>query len=101
MRVEGGAASGTSQGQRKRIHMAAFRFYASAGAQYGETVAKLHDMQSRSPSDLLGVAPALFTGDRVVEPPQGWDRDGQMTVYCPRPLPCVVAAIIYQLVTSA
>jgi hypothetical protein len=101
MRVEGGAASGTAQGMLKRIHKAVFRFLASAGAQYGEAVGKLHELEARAPSDLLGVAPDLFTGDRVVEPPQGWDRDGQMVLYCAKPLPCVVVAIIYQLQTSA
>jgi hypothetical protein len=103
MRVEAGAAAGTSQGQMKRIDELIVRFDASSGARYGknDSASNLHDFPWRAATDAIGKAPPLITGDVLIKPFQGPDRDGTITIVCDAPLPCTVVAVIFRLVTSA
>jgi hypothetical protein len=44
--------------------------------------------------------PQLFTGDKLVEFPAGWDREMTVVVLQDLPLPCTVTAIVPRVTTN-
>lgn len=98
-RIEAGAGDGTAQGKMKRINKAVFRFVNTLGAWVGPTPGQLDELQFRSPSDPMNQPPPIFTGDKLVEWPNGYDFDGYITVAQLQPLPMTVVAIMPQLHT--
>jgi hypothetical protein len=96
MRFEAGAADGTAQGKTARIHAATVRLWNSLGAKLGadETV---ESIPFRSSSDAMGSPPALFTGDKRVAFPKGYDTAPRVTVVQDQPLPLTVLAIMPRL----
>lgn len=95
-RVEGGAADGTSQGKMKRINKVVLRFYNTLGAKAGPSTATLDEIPFRSGSDPMDKPPPLFTGDKLIEWPNGYDFDGYVTVQQYQPLPMTLVAIMPQ-----
>lgn len=95
-RVEGGAADGTSQGKMKRINKVVLRFYNTLGAKAGPSTSILDEIQFRSGSDPMDAPPPLFTGDKLIEWPNGYDFDGYVTVQQYQPLPMTLVAIMPQ-----
>lgn len=91
---------GTSQGKRKKIHSAVIRFYKTLGAKIGSSAGNLDIVPFRTPSDPMGSAPPLFTGDKAVPFPGGWDRHGYIRITQEQPLPLTVLAIIPQVSTN-
>lgn len=91
---------GTSQGKRKKIHSAIIRFYKTLGAKIGSSTGNLDIIPFRTPSDPMGSAPPLFTGDKVIPFPGGWDRHGYIRITQEQPLPLTVLAIIPQVSTN-
>jgi hypothetical protein len=100
MRLEAGAGDGTAQGKTKRITKAVIRFLATLGAKAGADESQLDEIQFRKPSDPMGQPPALFTGDQMVEWPNGYDFDGYLMVKQDQPLPMTVVAIMPQVHTQ-
>ena len=98
-RIEAGSADGTAQGKMKRINKCVIRFYNTLGAQAGPDENNLDEIQFRSGSDLMDQAPPLFTGDKLIEWPSGYDFDGYVMVVQDQPLPMTVVAIMPQLHT--
>lgn len=90
---EVGTTQQTSQGKIKRITKATIRFYKSLGCKYGS-----EDSQDRLPfrdsSMDMDAPPALFTGDKVVQFPVGYNRDGQVYIEQDQPLPLHILSII-------
>lgn len=95
-RVEGGAADGTSQGKMKRINKVVLRFYNTLGAKAGPSTTILDEIQFRTGSDPMDAPPPLFTGDKLIEWPNGYDFDGYVTVQQYQPLPMTLVAIMPQ-----
>lgn len=100
MRIEAGAADGTAQGKTKRITQAVIRFLATVGAKSGPTLDDLDEIQFRRPSNPMDQAIDPFTGDKLIEWPNGYDFDGYLIVSQEQPLPQTVVAIMPQVSTQ-
>jgi hypothetical protein len=100
MDLEIQGAGGSTQGARKKIHEAVVRFYKTLGAKIGSSSGNLDTIPFRTPSDLMGHPPALFTGDKVVTFPGGWDRHGYIRITQEQPLPMTVLAIVPKVNTN-
>jgi hypothetical protein len=94
MDLETREEGGTSQGKRKKIHNVIVRFYKTLGAKIGSGAGNLDIIPFRTPSDLMGSPPPLFTGDKIVPFTGGWDRHGYIRITQEQPLPLTVLAII-------
>lgn len=100
LRLEAGAAAGTAQAQAKRVHEVFVRFHETLGAKVGRGDT-FDPVSFRTGDDLMGAAPALWTGDKRVVFPAGWDRDGIVTVVQDEPLPMTVLGLIIGMQTNA
>ena len=100
MRIEAGAADGTAQGKKKRIARINYRLYKTLGVKHGPSSSRLDIIPFRSSADSQDAAPALFTGDKEVEFPRGWDKDAYITMVQDQPLPLTVLAIMPELNTT-
>jgi hypothetical protein len=98
-RIEAGAGDGTAQGKTKRVNKVVIRFLNTLGALAGPDEANLDEIEFRSGSDPMDEAPPLFTGDKLVEWPDGYNFDGYVMVQQRQPLPMTVVAIMPQLHT--
>jgi hypothetical protein len=56
----------------------------------------MDEIQFRSGSDPMDAPPPLFTGDKLIEWPNGYDFDGYVTVQQYQPLPMTLVAIMPQ-----
>jgi hypothetical protein len=100
MRIEAGARDGTAQGKTKRINKMVIRFLATVGAIAGPDDNTLDRIQFRSGSDPMDQPVPLFTGDKLMEWPSGYDFDGYIVVKQDQPLPMTVVALMAQLTTQ-
>lgn len=98
--LEAGAADGTAQARRKRIHRVAVRLLETLGARVGFAEGALDTVLFRSGSDPMDSAPPLFSGDRIVTFPKGWGRAARIVVAQDQPLPLTVAALVAHLTTG-
>ena len=91
---EGGVQSGTSQTRIKRIAELGIRFFESVGCKYGISETST-DLALLRPSDApMDKSPPLFTGDKVLRFPGGWNRHGQVVITQEDPLPMNLLALI-------
>ena len=98
-RIDAGAADGTAQGKTKRINKVVIRFYNTLGAKAGPDANTLDQIEFRTGSSLRDSAPPLFTGDKLIEWPGGYDFDGYAMVRQDQPLPMTVVSIMPQVTT--
>lgn len=98
--LEAGAADGTAAGKPRRIHRAVVRFFGSLGAEAGFSEESLEAVPFRSASTSMDASPPLFTGDRTIEFPKGWDREARIFIRQVQPLPLAVVAIAPRLTTN-
>jgi hypothetical protein len=75
------------------------RFYNTLGAKAGPDASNLDEIQFRSGSDRMDAPPPLFTGDKLMDWPGGYDFDGYMMIKQTQPLPMTVVAIMPQVHT--
>jgi hypothetical protein len=94
LRLEGGGNDGTSQGNIKRIHSVTSRFLDTVGAEVGPDTANLDRIPFRNSSMAMGTAVPMFTGDKEISFPSGYDNDARVVVRQNQPLPMTVLAII-------
>lgn len=106
---------GTAQARRKRLIRITFRLVESGGGSAGtsprlhraaaveggagsdEVLRCLDYLEFRRGHDLTDQAPALFTGDKTMVWPGGWETDGAITVVQVDPLPLTLAGIIAEV----
>lgn len=100
MRIEAGAADGTAQGKIKRITRAVIRFLYTLGGRAGRDADNTDEIQFRKGSDPMDQAPPIFTGDKEVPWPAGYETEGRITIVQNQPLPMTVAAIMPQVTTQ-
>lgn len=98
-RIEAGAGDGTAQGKMKRINKAVIRFFNTLGGKAGPDANTLDTIQFRSGSDPMDAAPPIFTGDKLVEWPDGYNFDGYMYIRQDQPMPMTVISIMPQVTT--
>jgi hypothetical protein len=89
-----GAADGASIGRQKRIDRAVVKFLDTLGAQVGFNEDHMDEVLFRSASAPMNSGPLLFTGEKRVVFPKGWDTAARVMVVQTQPLPCTVAAVV-------
>lgn len=99
MDLEAGAADGAAQGKKRRIHRVIVRLVDSLGVRVGVADAA-EEIVLRDPHTAMGQSPPLFSGDRTVAFPKGWDNEAIVTVLQEQPLPCTLVALIPQMTTQ-
>ena len=101
MRIEGGAAEGTSQGKTKRISKVVLRLFETVGVKVGPSLTDLETVPFRTTSSLLSSpVETLLAGDKEIEFRDDYNSDGFIFVKQDQPLPLSVLAIYPTLVTS-
>ena len=101
MRVEGGAAEGTSQGKTKRISKVVLRLFETVGAKVGPSLTDLETIPFRSSSDPMDTpVSTLIAGDKEIEFRDDYNTDGFIFIKQDQPLPLSVLAIYPTIVTS-
>jgi len=101
MRIEGGAAEGTSQGKTKRISKVVLRLFETVGAKVGPSLTELETIPFRTTSSLLSnPVETLLAGDKEIEFRDDYNTDGFIYIKQDQPLPLSVLAIYPTVVTS-
>lgn len=98
--LEAGADSGTAQSRTKRIHEVFVRLYRSLGVKVGPEGGSLDSVPFRDSSDLMDSPPALFTGDKRVPYPKGFETKDHVQVQQDQPLPMTILALISHVKTN-
>ena len=101
MRIEGGAAEGTSQGKVKRISKVVLRLFETVGVKVGPSLNDLELIPFRTTSSTMSAPVETFlAGDKEIEFRDDYNSDGFIFVKQDQPLPCTVLAIYPTVVTS-
>ena len=101
MRIEGGAAEGTSQGKTKRISKVVLRLFETVGVKVGPSLTNLEQIPFRTTSsDLSTPVSTLIEGDKEIEFNDDFNSDGYIFIKQEQPLPCSLLAIYPTLVIS-
>jgi hypothetical protein len=93
MRIDINSVGGTSKGSLKAIPELTISFLETSGAQYGQDVDHLYDIDWRT-TEPYGSPPSLFTGDKTVTTEGGFDTETPIMISGIQPLPCTVRAIV-------
>ena len=96
LRIEAGSATGTAQGKRKRIYEVTFRFYFTGGGEFGAR-GQTDVIQFRTSADEMNQPVPLFTGDKRLPYPKGYDRNARVYIKQEQPLPMSVLAVMPKL----
>ena len=101
MRIEGGAAEGTSQGKIKRISKVVLRLFETVGVKVGPSLTKLETIPFRTTSSNLSApVDTLIEGDKEIEFDDDYNSDGHIFIKQDQPLPASILAIYPTLVTN-
>ena len=101
MRFEAGATEGTAQGKIKRVAKLIVRVHRSAGFKFGPDAKSLKQAEFRTAKDLMDMAVPLFSGDKVVQYPGDYERDGDVLIVQDLPLPLTVVCMVPRLRSEA
>lgn len=101
MRIEAGARDGTAQGKTKRIQAFVGRFQDTGGGTYGPLVDDgfMDPYLFRKPSDPMNQPAPLFSGDKVVKWPRGYDAEGYLGFENEQPTAVTLIAFMPQVTT--
>ena len=99
MRLESGSSDGTSQGKPKRVHGITMRILETVGIEVGSNEDNADRIPFRDSSMLMDQAVPLFTGDKEIEFPGGYDVDDRIFVRQDQPLPMTVLALFPRMNT--
>lgn len=102
MRLEAGARDGTAQGKTKRIQAMVIRFLDTGGGKYGaldQNGAYMDPFVFRKPADAMDQAVPLFSGDKVVKWPRGYDAEGYVGYENDQPTAVTIVAAMPQITT--
>jgi hypothetical protein len=94
LRLEAGADDGVAQGKIKRIHGVTARLFNTVGAELGPDLDNLDRLPFRDSSMSMNQAVPLFTGDKEIYFPSGYETDARVIVRQSQPLPMTVLAIM-------
>ena len=101
MRIEGGAAEGTSQGKIKRISKVVLRLFETVGVKVGPSLNNLETIPFRTTSSNLSApVDTLIEGDKEIEFDDDYNSDGHIFIKQDQPLPASILAIYPTLVTN-
>ena len=94
LRMEAGADDGVAQGKIKRIHGITVRFIDSVGAEVGPDTANLDRIPFRDSSMSMNQPVPLFSGDKEIFFPSGYENDARVVVRQNQPLPMTIIAVM-------
>tara|TARA_R110000868_G_scaffold345994_2_gene607051 strand:- start:4835 stop:7585 length:2751 start_codon:yes stop_codon:yes gene_type:complete len=100
LRLEVGAADGTSQGKFNRFHRVIIRFLNTLGGFYGPDANNLDQISFREGGDPMDTAVPLFSGDLELEWDGAYDSDNHVFYRQTQPLPVTIQAVMPQMVTQ-
>ena len=101
MRLEAGSQDGTSQGKTKRIHKCVLRLLYTGGGKYGALNGGPMDyLLLRSSTARMDQPAPLFTGDKVVPWPDGYNTDAYVGFEIDQPVNAILVAVMPQIVTN-
>ena len=100
MRLDAGAANGTSQAKTKRIYDISLRLFESVGVEVGPDLQNMERIPFRSSADDMDTAIPVFTGDKEIEFRGNYETDGFIFVRQTQPLPLTVLSLYPNLVTN-
>ena len=101
MRLEAGAQDGTSQGKTKRIHKCVLRLLYTGGGKYGAmNGGPMDNLLLRSSTAAMDQPAPLFTGDKVVPWPDGYNTEAYVGFEIDQPVNAVLVAVMPQIVTQ-
>ena len=80
LRIESGSVDGTSQGKPKRVHGITVRFFETVGAEVGNDSGEVDRIFFRDSSMDMDTAVPMFTGDKDIEFPGGFDDDDRVYI---------------------
>ena len=92
LRIESGSVDGTSQGKPKRVHSITVRLHETVGVEIGNSSGELDRIPFRDSSMAMDTAVPLFTGDKEIEFPGGFDDDDRVYIKQDQALPLSVLA---------
>ncbi len=99
MRIDLSTRGGSSKGSFKKIAEMYISFLDTLNAQYGKSVDDLFDIPWRSEEEYT-TPPDLFTGDKKVVLPAGYDPEDPIVISGDDPLPCTVRALAVDIQVS-
>jgi hypothetical protein len=101
LKWEAGSATGTAQGQTKRIHGVTLVLLDALNASVGPGADALRRVPFRSGGDAMDRAVPLFTGERYVEFDGDYATDTRVTIRGDDPVPFTVLAVAPVLKTNS
>ena len=99
MRIEAGGTEGTAQAKNKRISDIDIRVLNSVGAKIGPSETDLDIIPFRDSAMSMDNPVPLYTGDKFIEFPSGYNNDGFVVVKQDQPLPLTILSIYPRLQT--
>ena len=102
MRLEAGGSDGVAQGKTKRIHEMTIRLLNTGGGRYGPLLPgrQMDSLLLRPGSAPMGQPAPLFTGDKTVTWPQGYDKDAYVGFEVEQPVAATLVAFMPKMVTA-
>lgn len=97
MRPEVQDEGGTSQGRTRRVGLVWVRLHGTLGLKVGPDENRLVEVLFRTSADRMGAAVPLFSGDKRVALPGGYDAASNVLVRQDQPLPMTVLGLIMEL----
>lgn len=98
-RLEAGSTTDSTQGLIKRVYKSIVRLWRSLGCSIGNGVTQ-DIVYFRDSSMSMDEPPSLFTGDKEVQFPIGWNKGAQVYITQTQPLPLNILAIISKVEIS-
>ena len=100
LNLEAGSADGTAQSKTKRINELTVRLDRSLGMSAGSEGQTLDIVPFRDSSDAMDSAPDLFTGDKRLPYPHGYETSGNIEIQQTQPLPQNIISLISKINTN-
>lgn len=100
MPLEGGSHRGVSQIKRKRVTRLGIRFRDTLGGRVGTSTQNTELLSFRTSSTRMDGPPGLWSGDRMVRLPGGWEERGSLCVVQDQPLPMTVLLLVPSVVIN-
>jgi hypothetical protein len=100
MNLEAGAEDGTAQGKVGRVVSCTARLFETMGGEMGPRVGKTDPIKYRAPADAMSQALPLFTGDKNVLWPNGFETERRLTFVHDEGFPCTLLALYPELMVE-
>ena len=98
-RLEAGSVTGSTQGLIKRVYKSLVRLWRSLGCKVG-TESSQDTVLFRDSSMAMDEPPTLFTGDKEIQFPAGWNKTAQVFITQSQPLPLNVLCVVSKVEIS-